>query len=418
MSTGRIPTGNQLRALPESVLDERFARAPPVRPKDFSAWCAEATNLRGLLVRESAQAAEAFAALAAQPADVDMDDLGAEAPRDLVVRRTLEEAELVLHEGTAGQGAQMPQVRAALTGLSDTGTAAPELLFDELPVNHGLDLAATELRCVQAAIRDRAELKRNPRGKDSTWVVQPLPEGPAAEAEPRLGPSDAVLRVALFSSTGPQKLLEVLATGRTTLAELRGELTCSHEALAKDVAARRGREGLLPSRSAAFFIGGRFYVDLAGGDDITAGLRSAIASAPELQEAYPHAPSAPADASEVQLGDLELELGAQYLFVHLGQCEHPLVFTEMRAFAPETDVPGAGAYPFVALRHKPVRRNCGVCKQHPAARVVMGDPSYLERTLIDSPAYFCDSCYQDLHYGPDGNLLHNDFRVFSVFPGS
>lgn len=61
---------------------------------------------------------------------------------------------------------------------------------------------------------------------------------------------------------------------------------------------------------------------------------------------------------QVTLAELEISLGAQYLFLHEGDCRHILVFTDMRQARP---APGL-EFPVCLYRASLKIPLCGVCE--------------------------------------------------------
>ena len=71
-------------------------------------------------------------------------------------------------------------------------------------------------------------------------------------------------------------------------------------------------------------------------------------------------PTYVADMAETKVKDLTLRLGQPYVFIHLGDCEHLIIFTDMRLHHP-TDTQDLELYP-VFLSDKSVSPRCCVCK--------------------------------------------------------
>jgi hypothetical protein len=118
----------------------------------------------------------------------------------------------------------------------------------------------------------------------------------------------------------------------------------------------------------------------------------------------------------VRFSDMCVRLGAHYLYVHQGSCEHILVFTDCRLHNAAADGPldvqqcaadsGVGAtrigllgrhtlalpYPRVVSQLRYKRRKCSACAAQPAVRVVYGDPYGQE-----NPEHYCAECYGLLH---------------------
>lgn len=104
--------------------------------------------------------------------------------------------------------------------------------------------------------------------------------------------------------------------------------------------------------------------------------------------------------------DLTIRLGAYYLYRHQGDCDHVLMFTDMRMLH-DNDERSLAAYPLLTFKIKSRRKKCGVCDLHLAAYV-----TYNDKLAAHSPFYFCRLCYKPLHYDKDGTLLYDDFQVY------
>ena len=63
--------------------------------------------------------------------------------------------------------------------------------------------------------------------------------------------------------------------------------------------------------------------------------------------------------------DLKLRLNCPYLYVHRGDCQHILMFSELRLLHAE-DRRNATAYPLQTFQSRIHRMKCRVCKVYPA----------------------------------------------------
>ncbi|XP_054723027.1 snRNA-activating protein complex subunit 3-like isoform X1 [Uloborus diversus] len=106
------------------------------------------------------------------------------------------------------------------------------------------------------------------------------------------------------------------------------------------------------------------------------------------------------DVMEMQKGsmentkfkDLKLRLGYPYLYNHQGNCEHLLVFSDMRLLSDE-DVKNKNAYPMLVTARHNKRIFCMVCKIFDARWVVFNNPR-----LPETPFMFCKKCYVGFNY--------------------
>jgi snRNA-activating protein complex (SNAPc), subunit 3 len=107
-----------------------------------------------------------------------------------------------------------------------------------------------------------------------------------------------------------------------------------------------------------------------------------------------------------QFGSIKPRLGAHYLYVHNGSCEHLIVFSDAR-LVPVVNEDDLREYPKKVFQTKFRKRSCQACSRMYATKMVFGD-----RYANTNPAYFCTSCYQLLHYDEEGKILYQDFQVF------
>lgn len=106
---------------------------------------------------------------------------------------------------------------------------------------------------------------------------------------------------------------------------------------------------------------------------------------------------------------LELRLGRQYLFVHHGDCEHVIVFTDCW-LASAIDVCHRGAYPKTTFQRKATPKMCCVCNQNNAVWACHGD-----KLADTSPCKLCEECHYQFHYTADGDALRTDYTIFRLF---
>ncbi len=104
--------------------------------------------------------------------------------------------------------------------------------------------------------------------------------------------------------------------------------------------------------------------------------------------------------------NLEIHIGAHYLFLHCGNCEHHFSISDIRAMHPH-EVQDRDKYPICVYKREGTYEKCIVCCLNPANFVAIGDP------LSDqNPSFYCDECLFMLHYSHDGRRLHDSFHLF------
>lgn len=393
----------------------------PVSVGAFARWCASARLDAALAADPELQSWHS--AQLSRPADISLDGLEAEPPQQLLLRRVREEVEVVVESrGDEVNLEDVPDVRE----LDLTGVSLAETALHDLPLNHGLPLEQSQLESVRRMVQGRAEQKRTARGREVDSLSAALSrkraradaDGAAADgrAPPRpedlLAHDEVILRVAFFHARRAAKLRELLVTGSQTLGDLRDRLRCDVERLVEQVAEQRSLGSELPTRASAFLIGGAFYTDEVDGVDVSAGLRAWMRAA-DPDGRLCASDEQPRPMRSARLRDLTVELGAQCLFVHLGECEHVLAFTDLWARTSD-DEQLAAAYPLLLYEARPKLEVCIVCKQHAARHLTVGGDSYLVRLGVENPSRYCEHCYHAVHYGPDERLLHDDFRTYEI----
>ena len=111
-------------------------------------------------------------------------------------------------------------------------------------------------------------------------------------------------------------------------------------------------------------------------------------------------------------GELYLRLGAQYLFVHHGNCEHDIVFTRCSLRAPlirRTRQRTRASYG--APNEKTTM--CTVYNSHAAAWDIHGD-----RLADTLPYQLCGGCHFEAHYRADKQPHRTDYRVYPMLDNS
>ncbi|KAF9983375.1 small nuclear RNA activating complex, polypeptide 3 [Mortierella antarctica] len=105
--------------------------------------------------------------------------------------------------------------------------------------------------------------------------------------------------------------------------------------------------------------------------------------------------------------DLSIRINHPYLLVHQGNCEHLLMFRDLRLFSHRYDDQNLLSYPKAIFKSKQTRHRCRMCNTNPAFYITIDD-----RLAGETPSYFCEECYDVFHYDEDGNILYDDFKVF------
>ncbi|KAG0217126.1 hypothetical protein BGX33_011329 [Mortierella sp. NVP41] len=108
---------------------------------------------------------------------------------------------------------------------------------------------------------------------------------------------------------------------------------------------------------------------------------------------------------DIQIQDLSIRLNQPYLLVHQGDCEHILMFRDLRLYSQRHDDLNRLSYPLMVFKSKTTSHMCRMCNINKAYYVTVDD-----RLAGETPCYFCEQCYDSFHYDADGNILYDDFR--------
>lgn len=308
-------------------------------------------------------------------------------------------------EGQSGEAGCSSMPRGGLApgiGLHAHTTSAPG--------DYGLPLQAEKEHPLLSK-RPLSELERAPKRRFELIYRNYAPPPPPVSG-PSLPLGAVLLRVAFYDRK--RKASEWVVHGDQRLIELRQCLQCrSLDQLhyqQKKLQQSKREELPLPSDAAFFFIEGRFFS--CGAPEPTEHIREWICkshssedggvSQEELRQALRPRPMA-----ETSFEMLRLRLGRQYLFSHLGDCEHAIIFLDCWLATPADEL-RIRAYPLLVWLGKRSPPMCCVCARAPADWEVHGD------TQADStPNLLCKQCHFQFHYDADGQLRsrHKQFRV-------
>eukprot|EP00057_Strongylocentrotus_purpuratus_P032666 XP_788428.3 PREDICTED: snRNA-activating protein complex subunit 3 [Strongylocentrotus purpuratus] len=157
-------------------------------------------------------------------------------------------------------------------------------------------------------------------------------------------------------------------------------------------------------KSSFIFIEDTFYSDMRDpkSRDITGPLRQWIAQGKSV---IISGEMKQAKMEETTFNDLSIRLGFPYLYVHQGDCEHNITFTDIR-FMDENDCQDLEEFPLLCNQSAFYRNSCIGCKTLTAKWMTQEDS--LSPT---DPCFFCDVCYYKFHYDTKGNKLGN-FKAY------
>lgn len=201
--------------------------------------------------------------------------------------------------------------------------------------------------------------------------------------------------VAVYDAEAPTKSVELGFASTYALTELIDRVPCTAR-----VAEESG--GRVPLSAGFLYIAGVLYADHRFG---STDYETPVVSFLEAQGM--RVEKVLLDNKPVCFEDLSVQLGVPYVYVHDGNCEHLIIFRDVRAAS------GPPRPPRVLWSKPPRVRPCDICKVRCATKFTFGD-----RLADASPFHYCPQCYRDAHYDDQGRLYEcaTDFRVFSHPP--
>lgn len=112
-----------------------------------------------------------------------------------------------------------------------------------------------------------------------------------------------------------------------------------------------------------------------------------------------------ATMEDTQISDLKFKLGFPYVYQHYGNCEHLLVFVDVR-LATESERQNAKLFP-VVKRFISKGTYCFICGLNEAMFVVVGSTEH-----VQDPSFICHQCLTMYHY-KDGKKL-GEFKAYRL----
>lgn len=91
--------------------------------------------------------------------------------------------------------------------------------------------------------------------------------------------------------------------------------------------------------------------------------------------------------------DLNIRLGFPYLYRHLGNCEHLIVFTSIKLVNPSSDCYCKSRYPIIKDKTRARFTFCWCCNKLYAKWIV-----YDSKYAVDDPTFLCERCLRNTHY--------------------
>jgi len=245
------------------------------------------------------------------------------------------------------------------------------------------------------------ECTATPSDAQSSWTL----EKRVAAAQDNVqgeGGSDQVVWKILVANRDNEQEFHVLPS--TTLEALRRKIFCIHDYSS----AACGRY-----QNYCFYFEGKFFVERGvaqeegeGYVDLTKPIADWADRVSRGKITYEHY-----DIAGVTFGDIAgcLRVGAPYLFLHQGGCEHILEVVSVSLFH-KNDPVDKELYPMLVYATKPRRSRCMLCGKLWARFLCHNEP-----LTGEDPSKYCAPCFRMAFYDQNDNLLSR-FRDMRVYP--
>lgn len=111
---------------------------------------------------------------------------------------------------------------------------------------------------------------------------------------------------------------------------------------------------------------------------------------------------------ETNFIDLDIQLGYPYLYLHQGNCEHLIVFKDLRLIHPD-DSHVINHYPMYQETYSKKSLHCMICEN----RIVRWI-TYDNSRLPYDPFFFCNSCFRSFNYTVNGKKI-GEFQAYPYY---
>lgn len=157
--------------------------------------------------------------------------------------------------------------------------------------------------------------------------------------------------------------------------------------------------------SSYFFIEGKFYDDLRNANSKSLG-QEVIQWAKSKRELVSCGPFTSSTMESITLENLAVCIGKPYFFVHQGNCEHMIIFSDIR-LVDRDSCQSESSFPMLTGRCSARILHCFACRRL-ACRWIVTEC----RTILPvDPCPICDVCIRLLLYTADGKKIDPHFRV-------
>jgi snRNA-activating protein complex subunit 3 len=207
---------------------------------------------------------------------------------------------------------------------------------------------------------------------------------------------DVIITVQITQHLNSRKLSwseDILVLGETLLSDLKDKITCFRDEV------RIGEMSAHPDellnkpklkdivKSGYFFIENTFYNDYRNGNNDCSNEPIEWAQKIKFGNLLKR------DMNETKFIDLNFRIDFPYLYCHLGNCEHLILFTSIKLVNPATDCYVLSQYPILKDKTRGRFTFCWLCNKLYAKWIVCNS-----QFAVDDPTFLCDRCFRNTHY--------------------
>lgn len=181
-----------------------------------------------------------------------------------------------------------------------------------------------------------------------------------------------IVTVSFYHQIRGMKISEFDVLDTQMLSELRDSFVC------KDSKHEEELLGFQPSGD-CFEINGDLYLD--GNYDAKSSYANTLKgfTGKPIPETF--------DMRNTRISDLKIPINLHSSYIHSGDCEHRVTFTNIRLFNPKYDSPFRDSYPVQVYSHSRTLTFCEICGVNQASKVIFNSVN-----LPRNPSQLCDSC--------------------------
>ncbi|OII73977.1 uncharacterized protein cubi_02779 [Cryptosporidium ubiquitum] len=188
----------------------------------------------------------------------------------------------------------------------------------------------------------------------------------------RVKEGTTIVTVSFYHQIRGMKISEFDILDTQTLSDLRDSFICHDSKQEEELL------GFHPSGD-CFEINGDLYLD--GSDDI----KSSFVNT--LRDFTSKPNPGTFEMKSTKISHLKIPINSHSSYIHSGDCEHRVTFTNIRLFNPNYDSPYKDAYPIQIYSHSRTITFCEICGVNQVSKVIFNSVN-----LPRNPSQLCDSC--------------------------